>query len=171
MINLTSIDVERDLFSPEANLRMWGKLTFEGTITPEAYAYLWKNKNGIRFELPEGLTENKKPQFGGAFRFKGDMIYITRVLYNNPATIVFWSDKTKTVSKCAEGDTYSAELGLTMAILKKIAGDDSVRRTLADWLPADETVKAVDIKDLRQKRYKAQKEAKKLAKQATEIKK
>lgn len=48
---------------------------------------------------------------------------IKDVIFNDPATIVFWSDGTKTVVKCQEGDTYDPEKGLTMAIAKKFFGN------------------------------------------------
>ena len=48
---------------------------------------------------------------------------INRVIFNDPATIVFWNDGTKTVVKCMEGDTYSKEVGLAMCISKKMLGD------------------------------------------------
>ena len=48
---------------------------------------------------------------------------ITRVIFNPPATIVFWDDETKTVVKCQEGDTFDKELGLAMAISKKYFGN------------------------------------------------
>lgn len=48
---------------------------------------------------------------------------IKNVIFNNPATIVQWSDGTKTVVKCQKGDTYSKETGLAMAILKKVYGN------------------------------------------------
>lgn len=44
---------------------------------------------------------------------------IKKVIFNNPATIVFWTDGTKTVVKCAEGDTFSKETGLALAFMKK----------------------------------------------------
>jgi len=45
---------------------------------------------------------------------------IKQVIHNNPATIVIWSDGSKTVVKCQDGDTYSEELGLAMCICKKV---------------------------------------------------
>lgn len=45
------------------------------------------------------------------------------VIYNDPATIVFWEDGTKTIVKCQPGDTFSKELGLAMAIAKKVHGN------------------------------------------------
>ena len=51
------------------------------------------------------------------------MFDIDRVIFNNPATIVFWKDGTKTVVKCQEGDTYSPESGLAIAFTKKALGN------------------------------------------------
>ena len=44
---------------------------------------------------------------------------IVNVIYNAPATIVFWEDSTKTVVKCQPGDKFDKELGLALAISKK----------------------------------------------------
>lgn len=48
---------------------------------------------------------------------------IKDVIFNKPATIVFWTDGTKTVVKCQENDTFDAEVGLAMAIAKKALGN------------------------------------------------
>ena len=45
-----------------------------------------------------------------------------RVVYNNPATIVFWSDGLKTVAKCDDEDTYNKTVGLLMALCKRYVG-------------------------------------------------
>ncbi len=50
-------------------------------------------------------------------------ITIKNVIFNDPATIVFWSDGTKTVVKCQEGDEFDKEKGLAMAISKKSFGN------------------------------------------------
>ncbi len=48
---------------------------------------------------------------------------IKNVIFNDPATIVFWTDGTKTVVKCQEDDEFDPEKGLTMAIAKKVYGN------------------------------------------------
>ena len=48
-----------------------------------------------------------------------NMQRIKKVIFNDPATIVFWSDGTKTVVKCGDNDTFDPEKGLAMAICKK----------------------------------------------------
>lgn len=47
---------------------------------------------------------------------------IKNVIFNNPATIVFWMDGTKTVVK-AENEAFDPEKGLAMAIAKKAYGN------------------------------------------------
>lgn len=48
---------------------------------------------------------------------------IKDVIFNNPATIVFWGDGTKTVVK-AENEEFDPEKGLAMAIAKKALGNN-----------------------------------------------
>lgn len=50
-------------------------------------------------------------------------IEIQRVVFNDPATIVFWKDGTKTVVKCQNGEPFDPEKGLAMAIAKKVFGN------------------------------------------------
>lgn len=49
-------------------------------------------------------------------------IEIERVIFNEPATIVFWKDGTKTVVK-SSNEMYDPEKGLAMAIAKKALGN------------------------------------------------
>lgn len=46
-----------------------------------------------------------------------------KVIFNDPATIVYWSDGTKTVVK-AENEEFDPEKGLAMAISKKMLGNE-----------------------------------------------
>ena len=64
-------------------------------------------------------------------------IYIRKVIYNRPATIVFWSDDTKTVAKCHGDDIYSPETGLVICCLKKLIGGSELKRLLNDWIVED----------------------------------
>ena len=49
---------------------------------------------------------------------------VKKVIFSNPATIVFWSDNTKTVVKCGKDDTYDKEKGFYIACAKKLFGND-----------------------------------------------
>ena len=57
---------------------------------------------------------------------------ITNVIFNGPATIVFWADGTKTVVKCQEGDAFDPNTGLAHAISKKALGD-SYKKEFKKW--------------------------------------
>lgn len=48
---------------------------------------------------------------------------IKKVIFNDPATIVYWKDGTKTVVKCQDGDVYDKEKGLAMCVTKKFFGN------------------------------------------------
>ena len=66
---------------------------------------------------------------------------IKNVIFNYPATIVFWKDGTKTVVKCQDGDDFDPEKGLAMAIAKKAYGNKgSYCNKLKKWLPKEEPV-------------------------------
>lgn len=62
----------------------------------------------------------------------GGVPEIRKVIFNDPATIVFWEDGTKTVVKCMEGDTFSREMGLAMCICKKVLGNN-YHRVFKEW--------------------------------------
>lgn len=57
---------------------------------------------------------------------------IEKVIFNEPATIVFWSDDTKTVVKCDKDDIFDPEKGLAMAIAKKVLGTNENRSNYYD---------------------------------------
>ena len=44
------------------------------------------------------------------------------VIFNPPATIVYWEDGEKTIVKCMDGDEFSPEVGLAMCLAKYIFG-------------------------------------------------
>ena len=49
--------------------------------------------------------------------------FITKIIFNPPATVILWADGTKTVVKCGENDEFDPEKGLVMAITKKLLGN------------------------------------------------
>lgn len=69
----------------------------------------------------------------------GKKVTIENVIFNNPATIVFWSDGTKTVVKRQKGDKkFDPEKGLAMAICKKIMGNKgNFNEEFKRWLPKE----------------------------------
>jgi len=49
---------------------------------------------------------------------------IKNVIFNYPATIVFWNDGTKTIVKCKKGDQWDPHAGISAAIAKKFFGTE-----------------------------------------------
>lgn len=67
---------------------------------------------------------------------------IKKVIFHDPATIVYWQDGTKTVVKCGENEKFDPEKGLAMAISKKCLGtNDSYSNyynIFKKWLPKED---------------------------------
>lgn len=102
---LENCDIE---FRGESNdiLRSMNKEQADLIKEIAAAFYYWDHTKEIK----------KKIGFDGNMKFK-------EVIFNGPATIIYWKDGTKTVVKCTEGDTYNPEVGIAMATLKKIFGE------------------------------------------------
>ena len=65
------------------------------------------------------------------------VLRIKNVIFNDPATIVFWSDNTKTVVK-AQDEPFDPEKGLAMAICKKALGNEgNYYNEIKKWLPKE----------------------------------
>lgn len=92
------------------------------TITRKIYTI---DPNLLNFEpIQQEMTipmNNEQFEYAKrAFQVEYQSIYrkiINRVIFNKPATIVFWCDGTKTVSKCYDED-YNQKKGLLMCIAK-----------------------------------------------------
>ena len=83
-------------------------------------------------------TKKIQKQDNICFGFYGP--FIRKVVFNDPATIVFWSDNTKTVVKCGPDDVFDKEKGLAMAICKKMACNDTrFHKVFKQWCKPDET--------------------------------
>ena len=68
-----------------------------------------------------------------------NLVEIKNVVFNPPATIVFWTDNSKTVVK-AENEIFDPEKGLAMAIAKKALGNKgNYYETFKKWLPKTES--------------------------------
>lgn len=75
-------------------------------------SYICGDINATNIAYQEWVKRNtKKPALG-----------IKKVIFNDPATIVFWMDGSKTVVKCTN-EVYDPEKGLAMAISKRALGD------------------------------------------------
>ena len=60
---------------------------------------------------------------------------IKNLIFAPPATIVYWSDGSKTVVKCSEKDAFDPEKGLAMAIAKRCGGNKgSYYKEIQNWV-------------------------------------
>ena len=106
------------------------------------------------------------PLYGGAVPMEdGAVLYIKKVIYSNPAVVINWSDDTTTKAICMKGDTYNAEFGLMLAVMKKLMGQDFANLLFSDWAPTGVGNETLTIKDIR-KKYKT---INKLMKQSSSI--
>lgn len=100
-----------------------GKISF-GIDTTDALAYINNDititNDCIKFSQRQGPNLN-----------------IEKVIFNGPATIVFWTDGTKTMVKCSDDELFDAEKGLAMAICKKALGS-KFRKVFKEYIPEEE---------------------------------
>ena len=69
---------------------------------------------------------------------------IENVIFNNPATIVFWDDGSKSVVKCHDS-IFDPEKGLAMAISKKALGNKyDYYEEFEKWLPKKKEFDSVE---------------------------
>lgn len=83
-----------------------------------------------------------KALFDSMFGVPKSTMGIKNVIFHDPATIVYWTDGSKTVVKCQSGDIFDPEKGLAMAIAKRVYGDNGRYYELfKEWLPeSDEKI-------------------------------
>ena len=93
-------------------------LSFEGVLSIDTSVPHW------RFTNATSITE---------FPMKP-----VRCVLNDPATILFWPDGTKTVVKCQEGDVWDPEKGIALAMLKKyFGGSGKYNDIIRDLIPEE----------------------------------
>ena len=103
----------------------------------------WKDAINRVYGEPSEL-ETREP-YGKIVRGKNEMLdKIKNVIFNEPATIVFWDDGTKTVVK-AEDEAFDPEKGLAMAIVKKTMADNHgyYNEIFKKWIPEKVKVESV----------------------------
>ena len=105
-----------------------------------------KMKNGYLKHYVMSCSTNGLPEFeahwvgGNSFdaldlekRLFGNKIpEVKNMIFNPPATIVFWEDGSKTVVKCMPGTEFNPYYGFLAALGKKIFGTNSAINRLVD---------------------------------------
>ena len=99
----------------------------------------------LKGEIMSGIFERSN-MLRKTFNLPGPTI--KKVVFNDPATVVMWSDGTKTVVKCQPGDDYSKETGLALCIAKKYLGNKgNFNEVLKKWIP--EEVEEISVYEMR----------------------
>ena len=78
-------------------------------------------------------------------------VYITKVIYEDDVTVVFWSDGTKTITRCANGEAYNQEYALMLCVLKKLYPHKKLSRLLQCWTNSENNRGVITLKDVRKK--------------------
>ena len=82
-------------------------------------------RDNIQKEFLNGLIEDFSKETVYTTMFNPNHKFaIKNVIFNPPATIVFWEDCTKTIVKAGDNDIFDPEKGLAMAITKKALGNE-----------------------------------------------
>ena len=63
-----------------------------------------------------------------------ELPWIDHIIFNDPATVVFWCDGTKTVVKCMEGEKFERYAGFAAACMKKLFGTTSNAKNVMNLL-------------------------------------
>ena len=96
-------------------------------ILLRATSYGWHIRYGSYEKVPckRSRQSTERAKKNDIVKFGMCSVSIRKVIFNDPATVVLWSDGTKTVVKCGPEDKFDTEKGLAMAIVKKMAGNDN----------------------------------------------
>lgn len=117
---INGFDLERDIELNKSN-----RITINGinvSFRYDSYSIddplLFKIKLVYKKPIVHHIYANNYLNF-----FSNNIPEVKKVIFNDPATIVYWKDGTKTVVKCQEGDYFDSEKGFAMAFLKKCWGN------------------------------------------------
>ena len=126
IIHHTGTTIDRRTISPQ--------IGFVVSYNDVEYVYTGPEKGWV------AINNYRKEETEMPVRY--DRVYprlaIKKVVFNAPATIVFWDDGTKTVVKC-ENEEYDPEKGLAMAIAKKALGNQgNYYNQFKKWMPKKE---------------------------------
>ena len=114
-VNMTDINIYHSTLGPKHYLVEWNKVR---SLTEAAVPILSDVKMQIEVKkyCDEDIEQTKNLYYGLSLTIKD-------VIFNPPATIVFWMDGTKTVVKDQGEVFYDPEKGMAMAVAKKAFGN------------------------------------------------
>ena len=92
---------------------------------------------------------------------------VIKVVFNPPATIVFWEDGEKTVVKCAEGQVFDRYAGFCAAVCKRLFGSTAAGKELMESVDEDNWKQWAE--EEKQRRREAQMEIEQKAHERKEV--
>lgn len=138
-ISLVSVDYFKPPFGDTGKLCSDVLIQCEGPLAEALYtAHLLSDElalENLARAINAKVNLTAKPLQGTVAHFE-EMVTPTpeRVIFHDPATIVYWNDGTKTVVKCDPRDTYRKETGLAMCYMKKVLGSSrAFNDVLKEW--------------------------------------
>ena len=78
-----------------------------------------------KIETPTFYSKRNETKFTPLY-----MPRIREVMFNDPATICWFEDNSKTVAIAGHGDKYDKETGLAICMLKRVLGNKEYRRIM-----------------------------------------
>ena len=90
------------------------RATYE-LVSDKTHATLHNVPEGDITLVKHPTQKKEKPTMDNRYKVK-------KILYNGPATIVYWADGEKTVVKCMDTDTFDPMAGFCAALAKRVYG-------------------------------------------------
>lgn len=123
-------------------MRLFDEIWYDDSYSKLPRSYRRDNIDALLYYIKgpdKSLSTNKETAERSDYMLYYDIRrFIKKVKFNPPATIVFWTDNTKTVVKC-KGEDYDPEKGLAMCICKKVLGDKgNYYEVFKKWLPKED---------------------------------
>jgi len=123
-------------------------VTKSGMTVPVCITKIDADNRGPRYSIQDRteitclVCQDTTREFSGSLKARdvsklmAGSIHIEKVIFNDPATIVIWSDGQKSVVKAQNGEPYDPEKGLALATTKRALGNTgSYYNTIKKWLP------------------------------------
>lgn len=112
-VDFGNIDVSKEIGMPQSYAQAQQRVKYVDTDTAaQVVRYVDEDIK----QTAKMCKEMLNMRFGKYFE-------IQKVIFNTPATIVFWMDGTKTVVQAQKGDKLDPEKGLAMAFAKRALGN------------------------------------------------
>lgn len=122
-------------------MRLFEEIWYDDSYSKLPRSYRRDNIDALLYYIKgpdKSPSTNKKADERSYYMHYDIRRLIKKVKFNPPATIVFWTDNTKTVVKC-KGEDYDHEKGLAMCICKKVLGDKgNYYEVFKKWLPKED---------------------------------